>query len=308
MHRRLVLVSAASALVVLSLVLVLLQGRSADAEETRSTSVTGAQAAQPPASDAPSASPSPAPSASPTPTPAPAADAPRQSPSPSAPSEPAPQRKAKADHVAAADAPLAGRIKPDVTYSGVATFYGTDGSGACLYDAGSDVMTAAMNTADYETAKACGAYVRVQSGGKSITVRITNECPGDCAVGQLDLSAEAFAQLAEPSKGRIPITWNLVSPSDLGTLSVRYKSGSSQYWCGIQAIGHRNPLARLEVQVGGGWKQLTRTTYNYFLSEDGSGCGGPIRLTDIYGEQLTVEGLTIRPDVTQSTRVQFARR
>lgn len=52
---------------------------------------------------------------------------------------------------------------------------------------------------------------------------------------------------------------------------------------------------------------LTRTEYNYFLSPDGTGCGGPLRLTDIYGEQLTVDGVAIRPDAVQPTRVQFAR-
>jgi expansin (peptidoglycan-binding protein) len=202
---------------------------------------------------------------------------------------------------------LAGRIRPGVTYRGVATFYDADGGGACMYDPSGDVLTGAMNTADYESSKACGAYVVVHAGGASITVRITNECPGDCAPGQIDLSAQAFAKLAAPSAGRIPITWNLASPSISDTISIRYKTGSTRYWCGIQAIGHRNPLARLEVQAGGGWRQLARADYNYFLSEDGSGCGGALRLTDIYGEQLTVPALAVRANVTQATRLQFAR-
>ncbi|WP_030606181.1 expansin EXLX1 family cellulose-binding protein [Streptomyces fulvoviolaceus] len=205
-------------------------------------------------------------------------------------------------------APLAGRIKPDVTYDGVATFYdAADGNGACLFGPTDNVMTAAMNTTDYETSKACGAYVRVRAAsGATITVRITNLCPGECAPGQLDLSAQAFAKLADPVAGRIPITWTLLSPDTSDTLSIRYKTGSSAYWCGIQVIGHRNPVARLEVRTGSGWSQLPRTEYNYFLSEQGSGCGGAIRITDIYGEQLTVDGIAVRPDVVQSTRVQFA--
>ena len=169
-------------------------------------------------------------------------------------------------------------------------------------------MTAAMNTTDYETAKACGAYVSVRAAsGTAITVRITNECPAPCAVGQLDLSHQAFAKLAPLSVGRIAITWSLLSPATSDTVSIRYKTGSTQYWCGIQAIGHRNPLARLEVRTGGGWLALTRTGYNYFLSEHGTGCGGQIRLTDIYGERLTVPALPVRPDTIQGTGVQFAR-
>lgn len=32
-------------------------------------------------------------------------------------------------------------------------------------------------------------------------------------------------------------------------------TGSSRYWCGIQAIGHRNPVARLQVRTGNGRRQ-----------------------------------------------------
>ncbi|MFI8831635.1 expansin EXLX1 family cellulose-binding protein [Streptomyces afghaniensis] len=211
---------------------------------------------------------------------------------------------------ASGTAPLAGRIQPQVTYKGVATHYdAADGDGACLYGPSPDLMVAAMNHTDYETSKACGAHILVRAAnGASVTVRVTNECPLPCAPGQLDLSKEAFAKLAGLSAGRIPITWSLLSPSTSDTVSIRYKTGSSSHWCGIQALGHRNPLARLEVKTGSGWSRLTRTEYNYFLSPGGTGCGGALRLTDIYGEQLTVDGIAIRPDAVQPTRVQFARR
>ncbi|MER5451441.1 expansin EXLX1 family cellulose-binding protein [Streptomyces sp. NPDC002766] len=214
----------------------------------------------------------------------------------------------RAPRAVPASASLAGRIVPGTTYRGVATHYdAADGNGACLFGPSADMMIAAMNTADYETSKACGAYVRVRAAsGASVTVRIVNECPGDCAVGQLDLSVQAFAKLAAPAAGRIAVSWELVSPADAGTLSVRYKTGSSRYWCGIQVLGHRNPVARLEVRAGSGWLALPRTSYNYFLSEKGSGCGGSIRVTDIYGERLTVDGIAVKPNVVQPTRVQFA--
>ncbi|MFK4102016.1 expansin EXLX1 family cellulose-binding protein [Streptomyces sp. NPDC019531] len=234
-----------------------------------------------------------------SPTAAPSSSSPRPSATPVA----NPPRKASGT------APLAGRIKPGVSYEGVATFYTLgDGDGACLYGPTSDVMTAAMNHADYETSKACGAYILVHAAnGASVTVRITNECPLPCAPGQLDLSAQAFAKLADPVQGRIPITWSLLSPSTSDTISIRYKTGSSRYWCGIQAIGHRNPLARLEVETAAGWSELPRKEYNYFLSEQGSGCGGTIRITDIYGERLEIRGIGVRPDAVQPSGVQFAR-
>lgn len=203
---------------------------------------------------------------------------------------------------------LAGRIEPGVTRSGVATFYDTAGGGACGYDPSPDPLTAAMNQTDYEASNACGAYVLVQAAnGASVTVRITNLCPLPCRVGQLDLSPEAFDRLAARNLGEIPITWKLVSPPSPKPISIRYKVGSSEYWCAIQVIDHRNPLARLEVRTnGGGWKQLRRTDYNYFLSEDGAGCGGAIAVTDIYGERLVVDPLPVKADVTQPTSLQFA--
>ncbi|WP_254705937.1 expansin EXLX1 family cellulose-binding protein [Streptomyces vilmorinianum] len=205
-------------------------------------------------------------------------------------------------------APRPGRIQPHTTYEGVATAYkAADGDGSCLFGPSGDLMIAAMNTTDYESSRACGAYVLVRaSNGASITVRITNECPLPCAPGQLDLSEQAFAKLADLKVGRLPITWTLLSPGTLRPLSIRYKTGSSPYWCGIQVSNHRNPIDRLEVRTAQGWRQLPRTDYNHFLSTNGSGCGSSIRITDVYGERLTVDGIALKPDVVQPTRVQFA--
>ncbi|MEU2732896.1 expansin EXLX1 family cellulose-binding protein [Streptomyces griseoviridis] len=308
MPRRWLFLSAASALVVVSLVIVLLQGDGSDPGSRDAGSVAGARASGASPTGSTPGSPSPSPTRTPTPSASPtAAESPGASVHAPSPTVSATRPAERSTRAVTASAPLAGRIKPGVTYRGVATFYDADGGGACMYDPGGDVLTGAMNSADYESARACGAFVRVDAGGGSVTVRITNECPGDCAPGQIDLSAEAFARLAAPSAGRVPISWTLVSPSDTGTVSVRYKTGSTRWWCGIQLIGHRNPLARLEVRTGGGWRALPRAGYNYFLAEDGGGCGGSIRVTDIYGERLTLDGIAVRPDTVQPTGVQFAR-
>ncbi|MEU6915634.1 expansin EXLX1 family cellulose-binding protein [Streptomyces olindensis] len=303
-RRRTALVSAvavAAATLVVSLVVALRPDGGADAGPATVAPVAVSQGST--ASATPTPKPEPKRSTdSPTPTPTPTTATPSARPSPPRAPKPAPRP-------ASDTAPLAGRIKPGVAYQGVATHYdAADGDGACLFGPSPDLMVAAMNTTDYETSKACGAHVLVRAAnGASVTVRITNECPLPCAPGQLDLSKEAFAKLAGLSAGRIPVTWSLLSPSTSETVSIRYKTGSSRHWCAVQALGHRNPLARLEVRTGSGWHRLTRTEYNYFLSPDGTGCGGSLRLTDIYGEQLTVEGLAVRPDAVQPTRVQFAR-
>lgn len=217
---------------------------------------------------------------------------------------------AAAGSAGSASAPLAGRIKPGQVRTGVATFYeGAQNTGACLFDPSPDHFTAAMNEADYESAKACGAYLQVHgANGRTITVRVTNLCPYPCRLGQLDLDPEAYKLLAPLSTGETPITWKLVSPGLSGGIGIRYKTGSSQWWCAVQVVNHRNPVARLELLVGGAWKQVPRASFNYFVQPGGSGCGGRVRVTDIYGQQLVVGALPIRPDVVQPTSLQFTRR
>lgn len=269
-------------------------GGAADAARTAAIAAPGGSQVGATASGSPTPTVSPTPTATPTPRSAVSARMHRASPS----ATPPPSTTAVS----------AGRIGPGATYEGDATVYeAEDGNGACSFGPSDDMMIVAMNETDYETSRACGATVLVRAAnGNSVTVRVTNVCPLPCAPGQLDLSQEAFAELADPMLGRIPVTWSLLSPGTSDTISIRYKDGSSQWWCGIQAIDHRNPVAKLEVDAGDGWRALPRTGYNYFLSENGSGCGGDIRITDIYGERLTVRGLPVRADVVQPTGVQFA--
>ncbi|WP_055611188.1 expansin EXLX1 family cellulose-binding protein [Streptomyces phaeochromogenes] len=303
-RRRLVLSATLAVTIVGVLAYVVLGSlpdRKAEAGHAAATPVATNQVRTTTTTGTPSASATP--SATGKPKPKPSASAKTGAARPSATATSQPPRRASSTSVSA------GRIRPNSTYTGVATAYeAADGNGACLFGPSADLMIAAMNTTDYETSRACGAYVLVRAAnGKSITVRITNECPLPCAPGQLDLSQQAFAKLADLKVGRIPITWQLLSPSTTETVSIRYKTGSNPNWCGIQAIGHRNPVARLEVRAGSGWRQLPRTEYNYFISDDGTGCGGSIRVTDIYGEQLTLTGIALRPNVAQPTGVQFAR-
>ncbi|AYN43357.1 hypothetical protein D9753_35960 [Streptomyces dangxiongensis] len=293
--------------VVACLVMALLPDGKADAKPAASTSVAAGRVTAATASG--SGTPSPKGKASPSPSRSRSAtDAPKAS-ATTTKAKASPAKTPRPARTGSTTAASPGRIRPGTSYRGVATAYEAGvGDGACGFGPSPDMMIAAMNTTDYESARACGAYVHVRAAnGASVTVRITNECPLPCAPGQIDLSHEAFIKLGDLGLGRIPITWSLLSPGSPGALLVRYKTGSSPYWCGIQVLNHRNPVAALEVRTSGGWRQLPRTPYNYFLSADGSGCGGAIRITDIYGQRLTVGDIGIRPNVIQPTGVQFAR-
>lgn len=54
---------------------------------------------------------------------------------------------------------------------------------------------------------ACGKYINVKNGDKSVKVKVTDCCPG-CSERSLDLSPAAFDKLADPSEGRINIKWS----------------------------------------------------------------------------------------------------
>lgn len=199
----------------------------------------------------------------------------------------------------------AGRIRYGPVYTGEGTFYRATGQGNCSYEATSDRMIAAMNETDYQNSQACGAYVDVTGpNGRHVTVKVVDRCP-KCKPGDIDLSVEAFAKLAAPSVGRIKISWRLLSPALPGPVAYKYKDGSSRHWCAIQVRNHRNPVRSVEVLVDGRWRSLPRQMYNYFLSSDGKGCGGTLRVTDIYDHQLVDSGKAVQPGVVQQGRSQF---
>ncbi|NJP04682.1 MAG: hypothetical protein HC837_03150 [Chloroflexaceae bacterium] len=193
-------------------------------------------------------------------------------------------------------------------HTGQATFYGATGAGNCSFDATPDnLMVAAMNTTDYANALLCGAYVEVTGADGVVTVRIVDRCP-ECGPGHIDLSAEAFAAIADPIQGIVPISWVIVSPELAGPLVYRFKEGSSQYWTAVQVRNHRNPIATLEYQTSdGSFTMVPREMYNYFVEAGGMGPGPyTFRVTDIYGQVLVDEGIELIEAGEVSGAAQFA--
>ncbi len=174
-------------------------------------------------------------------------------------------------------------------HQGIATYYNATGAGACSFDPSpADLMVAAMNAEEYNNSAVCGAYVHVIGPKGAITVRIVDLCP-ECLAGHLDLSREAFAQIADLPLGRVPIAWQVVSPALVGPIAYHFKDGSNQWWTAVQIRNHRNPIARLEyLTAGGQWVSVPRTSYNYFVQTNPGMGPGPytFRVTDSYGNSL----------------------
>ena len=192
--------------------------------------------------------------------------------------------------------------------SGDGTYYAADGTGACSFDASpGDLMVAAMNAADYATAAWCGACLSVTGPNGSVTVRIVDECPG-CKHGDLDLSQQAFQQIAPLSAGRVPITWQEVACTVSGPVEYHFKDGANAFWTAIQLRNHRYPIAKLEVQAAGGaWQSIPRLDYNYFVQASGLGPGPyTLRTTDARGQIVQDSGIALGDNVTRDGTAQFA--
>ncbi|CEH17191.1 barwin-like endoglucanase [Ceraceosorus bombacis] len=96
-------------------------------------------------------------------------------------------------------------------YSGDGTFYAT-GLGACGWTNKDSDYIVAVSQDLYNTfglsndSKVCGRKITAHRGSKSVTVTVSDACPG-CAWGSLDFSPAAFKALGTEDEGRIPITW-----------------------------------------------------------------------------------------------------
>jgi expansin (peptidoglycan-binding protein) len=176
--------------------------------------------------------------------------------------------------------------------TGEATYYTfANGDGACMFGPSpDDLNVAALNAQDWSTAAYCGACADVTGPSGKVRVRLVDQCP-ECPSGNLDLSPQAFQQIAAMDLGRVPITWNLVACDVIGPVKYRFKDGSSQWWTAVQVLNHRLPITHFEWSADGTqFKSIARSDYNYFLDESGFGpTGVTVRITA--GDQVLVDSL-----------------
>ena len=143
---------------------------------------------------------------------------------------------------------------PAVAVTGNATFYGGNLSGGnCLftgYALPTGLDGTAYSGASWNLGAACGACLDVTGPRGSVKVmvccskdlrrylgreasshfmKVVDKCP-ECATTNLDLFESAFTKIGDRNAGIIPITWNQVPCGITTPLTVRNKSGTSQWW------------------------------------------------------------------------------
>ena len=195
--------------------------------------------------------------------------------------------------------------------SGIATFYYPAGNPvACTLDPppGASYLTTAVSPSEFSGSANCGRCLDVWGPLGHVLVRISDECP-ECAVGHLDLDDRAFAAIADPDLGVVPIAYRSTECPVTGNVSWLFQ-GSNPYYLKLQVRDHPYRVAALEVSWsgGGGYRSLTRTGDNFFEFSPGQQIFFPIsvRATDLYGHVLTDTIQTLVNDVPIPGHAQFA--
>lgn len=207
-------------------------------------------------------------------------------------------------------AALAAPPTGDTVHSGKATFYDSAGAGGnCSFpSAPADRLYVALGPSEYASAAACGGYLDVTGPKGKVRVVVMDQCP-ECAPGHIDLSKEAFARIADPVQGLVPVTYRaVVNPPVSGPLTFRMKDGASQWWFAVQVGNHGTPLRSVEAKgSGGSFRAAARQDYNYWIVDGGMGAGPySIRVTDVYGRQATATTIRMLPEQVQRSTVSLS--
>ena len=170
-----------------------------------------------------------------------------------------------------------------------------------------DYWIVAMNLEDYADARLAGAYIEVTGELGTINMLVTDLLP-EGKKGDLDLYVDAFPLIAPVEKGRVPVSWKII-PLDIADkvpVSYRFKEGSSPYWCGVQLLNHRYPIAKLEyLNSSGEFVEIKRRPYNYFESMEMGPGPFTFRATDIYGQVIVDHDIPLVLDESIEGKSQF---
>lgn len=97
------------------------------------------------------------------------------------------------------------------------TYY-APGLGACSWTNGEGEYVAAINAALYnqyttgtdpKNNSLCGHTARIYLDGKSVDIKIVDKLPSG-AEDDIDVTQVAFAAIADVSRGRVQVTWEIL--------------------------------------------------------------------------------------------------
>ncbi|MEO1671720.1 MAG: expansin EXLX1 family cellulose-binding protein, partial [Cyanobacteria bacterium J06631_2] len=215
---------------------------------------------------------------------------------------------------------LTPELELDRVYQGRATFFDAANPAGGIGASGFDIPTqdqlhkvVAMNNIQWNGSDASGAFLRVsgpkqREGAAPIIVQVTDFLV-ERADG-MDMSAEAFAKVANPIDGTVNIEYELIAPADdyitangyrIGDgLVVETITGTNPYYAATRLNNHRYPIESIElIEADGNTIELERESDNRFVMTGNYPLSGAqdLLVTDIFGQQLTLNDI----DITNSS-------
>ncbi|KAJ5021453.1 carbohydrate-binding module family 63 protein [Bipolaris maydis] len=230
------------------------------------------------------------------------------------PSPASPMASSTAAAASAAASPMASPSSSSAgSKRGEATFYGgnLDGGMCSLtgYKLPSGIFGTALTDSDWDSANACGTCVSVTGpSGDKITAMVVDQCPG-CGPHHLDLFPDAFKKLADPSKGIIDVSWEVVPCGITTPIILKNKSGTSANWFSMQVMNSNVEVTSLDVSTDGGktWKGTKRQPYNFFENSAGFGTDSvDVKITSSGGQSIIVQGVSVASGTTKTGTSNFA--
>ena len=207
-------------------------------------------------------------------------------------------------------------LELDREYQGRATFYDAANPAGGLGASGYDIPTqselhkiVAINNIQWNGSEASGAFFEVsgpkqRDGAAPITVQVVDYLY-ERADG-FDMSAEAFAKVADPVDGIVNIEYQMVGPDDDYVTAYGYSirqgivvegiDHTSPYYAAVRLNNHRYPIESVElVTDGDDLVELERESDNRFVLNGNYPLygGQDLVVTDIFGQQLTLNDIDI---------------
>ncbi|MEL6581494.1 MAG: expansin EXLX1 family cellulose-binding protein [Cyanobacteria bacterium J06621_12] len=211
---------------------------------------------------------------------------------------------------------LIAELELDRPYQGRATFFDAANPAGGLGNSGFDIPTSdqlhkvvAINNIQWNGSEASGAFLTVsgpkqREGAAPIMVQVTDQL-WERADG-LDMSAEAFAKVADPVDGIVNIDYQLVGPADdyvtayghrIGDgIVVETIDGTNPYYAATRLNNHRYPIESVElIEPDGDLVELNRESDNRFVMTGNYPLNGvqDLLVTDIFGQQVTLDDINI---------------
>ena len=199
-------------------------------------------------------------------------------------------------------------------YQGRATYYDAANPTGGLGNSGYDIPygnldgVTAINNIQWNGSEASGAFLSVsgprqREGAAPIIVQVS-DLLYERSDG-LDLSEEAFAQVADPIDGVVNIDYELIGPGDDFQTPYGYTIGQgivvegiseSNPWYGaVRFNNHRYPIESVDLLTeSGDTIAMERRDDNRFTIENGALYGAQdLVVTDIFGQQVTLNDIDI---------------